>query len=402
MLGVHVTPLLFLSALVLVAYLFEVSASRTRIPTVLLLLGLGMGCRLLLDTVGFDVPDLGRVLPMVGTFGLILIVFEGALELELEQDRAPRIAKAFVVALLPLAAFSAALCWHFVRSEGADVRTALLNALPFAVISSAIAVPTARAFSRSTNEFVVYESSFSDILGVVAFQLVLTTESFGFGTVALFGGELLAVIALALAGSALLALLLAKLRLRVKFVPILALVVLLYSLAKGFHLPALLLVLVFGLALANFRKLARHAPRFLPEAETVEGAVHRFSELVVEATFVVRVTFFVLFGYLVDLGSLGDRTSLALAAGLVGLALTLRLASLLAAREPLVPLLFLAPRGLITVLLVLSIPPAERLAPVTDGLTVQVVVLSCLALMFATLGGGSQRSAVPPASSAQP
>jgi len=398
----HVTPLLFLSALVLVAYLFEVSASRTRIPTVLLLLALGMGSRLLLDAVGFDVPDLGRVLPMVGTFGLILIVFEGALELELERDRAPRIAKAFVVALLPLAAFSAALCWHFVRSEGADVRTALLNALPFAVISSAIAVPTARAFSRSTSEFVVYESSFSDILGVIAFQLVLTTESFGFGTVALFGGELLAVIALALAGSALLALLLAKLRLRVKFVPILALVVLLYSLAKGFHLPALLLVLVFGLALANFRKLARHAPRFLPEAEAVEGAVHRFSELVVEATFIVRVTFFVLFGYLVDLGSLGDTSSLTLAAGLVGLALALRLASLLAAREPLVPLLFLAPRGLITVLLVLSIPPAERLAPVTDGLTVQVVVLSCLALMLATLGGGSQRSAAPPAGSPHP
>lgn len=386
----HLSPLLFLSALVLVAYLFEVSASRTRIPTVLLLLALGVGCRLLLDSMGVEVPELDGVLPMVGTFGLILIVLEGALELQLERGRAPRIGKAFLVALLPLAALAALLAWHFVRSEGAEPRAALLNALPFAVISSAIAVPTARAFSRETSEFVVYESSFSDILGVVAFQLVLSTASFGWGTVASFGGQLVAVLALALAGSALLAVLLAKLRLRVRYVPILALVVLLYSVAKSFHLPALLLVLVFGLALANFRKLAEPFARFLPDAAEVETSVHRFSELVVEATFIVRVTFFVLFGYLVDLHSLLDTGSLTLAAGFVGLALALRLVQLLAARERLVPLLFLAPRGLITVLLVLSIPEAERLAPVTGGLTVQVVVLSCLALMFATLGAGSK------------
>jgi hypothetical protein len=395
---VHVTPLLFLSALVLVAYLFEISASRTRIPTVLLLLALGMGCRLLLDAVGFDVPALDRVLPMVGTFGLILIVFEGALELELERARAPRIAKAFLVALLPLVAFSAALAWYFVRTEGVELRVALLNALPFSVISSAIAVPTARAFTRSTSEFVVYESSFSDILGVVAFQLVASTTSFGWGTAASFAGQLLAVTGLALAGSALLALLLAKLRLRVKFVPILALVVLLYSLAKSFHLPALLLVLVFGLALANLRKLAQYAPRLLPETGKLESSVHRFAELVVEATFIVRVAFFVLFGYLVDLPSLGEVDSLVLAGGLVGFSLALRLVQLLLAREPLVPLLFLAPRGLITVLLVLSIPETERLASVTDGLTVQVVVLSCVAMMFATIGGSPPRSAAGPGS----
>jgi hypothetical protein len=395
---VHVTPLLFLSALVLVAYLFEISASRTRIPTVLLLLALGMGCRLLLDAVGFDVPALDRVLPMVGTFGLILIVFEGALELELERARAPRIAKAFLVALLPLVAFSAALAWYFVRTEGVELRVALLNALPFSVISSAIAVPTARAFTRSTSEFVVYESSFSDILGVVAFQLVASTTSFGWGTAASFAGQLLAVTGLALAGSALLALLLAKLRLRVKFVPILALVVLLYSLAKSFHLPALLLVLVFGLALANLHKLAQYAPRLLPETGKLESSVHRFAELVVEATFIVRVAFFVLFGYLVDLPSLGEVDSLVLAGGLVGFSLALRLVQLLLAREPLVPLLFLAPRGLITVLLVLSIPETERLASVTDGLTVQVVVLSCVAMMFATIGGSPPRSAAGPGS----
>jgi cell volume regulation protein A len=389
---VHLTPLFFLSALVLVAYLFEVTAPRTRVPTVLLLLALGIGTRLLLDGVGVKIPDLAKALPMVGTFGLILIVFEGALELQLERDRASMIGRAFLVALLPLAAFVACLAWYLMRSTEADLHAALLNALPFAVISSAVAVPTARAFSRATSEFVVYESSFSDILGVLGFQLVLSTASFGVGTLVQFGGEMLAILALALVGSGLLALLLAKLRHRVKFVPILAFVVLLYSAAKAFHLPALLLVLVFGLALANYRKLRERIGRVLPAAEAVESEVHRFSELVTEATFVVRVTFFVLFGFLVDLESLADTHTLGIAAGIVGLALALRLLQLLAVRMPVLPLLFLAPRGLITVLLVLSIPAAERLALMTDGLTTQVVALSCLAMMAATLGSGSARS----------
>ncbi len=388
----HLTPLFFLSALVLVAYLFEVTAPRTRVPTVLLLLALGVGTRLLLDGVGVKIPDLAEVLPMVGTFGLILIVFEGALELQLERDRATMIGRAFLVALLPLAAFAACLAWYLMRSTETDLHTALLNALPFAVISSAVAVPTARAFSRSTSEFVVYESSFSDILGVLGFQLVLSTASFGVGTLVQFCGEMLAILALALVGSGLLALLLAKLYHRVKFVPILAFVVLLYSAAKAFHLPALLLVLVFGLALANYRKLRERIGRVLPAAEAVESEVHRFSELVTEATFVVRITFFVLFGFLVDLESLADTHTLGIAAGIVGLALALRLLQLLAVRMPVLPLLFLAPRGLITVLLVLSIPAAERLALMTDGLTTQVVALSCLAMMAATLGSGGARS----------
>ena len=74
---------------------------------------------------GVEVPELDSVLPMVGTFGLILIVFEGALELQLERGRAPRIGKAFLVALVPLATFATVLAWHFVRSEGAEPRVSV-------------------------------------------------------------------------------------------------------------------------------------------------------------------------------------------------------------------------------------------------------------------------------------
>lgn len=51
----------------------------------------------------------------------------------------------------------------------ADFRSALLYAVPFSIISSAIAIPSTRSMCRENREFVVYDTSFSDILGVVFF-----------------------------------------------------------------------------------------------------------------------------------------------------------------------------------------------------------------------------------------
>lgn len=386
--AVHASPLLLLSVLMLVAYGFEVSSPRTRIPTVILLLGLGIACRWLLDRMGVVTAELDGVLPTLGTFGLILIVFEGALELEFRPEAKAVAVRALLVALLPMLALGAGLATYLVHETGCELRIALLHALPFAVISSAVAVPTARVFRRDTSEFVVYESSLSDILGVLAFNFVLTSQTFELSVALKFGGQLLAILALAVVGSVLLALLVAKLRHRVKFGPILAFVVLLYSVSKALHLPALVLILVFGLCLANFRKLAqRRVFRFLDPAE-VEQQVHRFSELTAEVTFVVRIAFFILFGFVLDVAALVDLGTLAVAFGILGAILILRAITLRAFRLPAMPLLFIAPRGLITVLLLLSIPTELRLPFVSDGLTTQLVILSALLMMVATIGGG--------------
>lgn len=396
---VQVPPLLLLSVLMLVAYGFEVTSPRTRIPTVILLLALGMACRWLLDRLGVVAVELDGVLPTIGTFGLILIVFEGALELEFRPEAKAIALRACLVALLPMLVLAGLLAAYLVRETGCDPRVALLHAFPFAIISSAVAVPTARVFNRSTSEFVVYESSLSDILGVLAFNFVLASETFELVVALEFGAQLLAILVLAVLGSVLLALLVAKLRHRVKFGPILAFVVLLYSVSKALHLPALVLILVFGLCLANFRKLAQlRLFRFLDPAE-VEQQVHRFSEITAEVTFVVRIAFFILFGFVLDVVSLADVGTLGVALGVVGGILVLRAMTLRVFRLPAMPLLFIAPRGLITVLLLLSIPTELRLGFVSDGLTTQIVILSSLLMMIATIGGarsaGAQESTRP-------
>jgi potassium/hydrogen antiporter len=46
-------------------------------------------------------------------------------------------------------------------------KVALTNAIPFAIISSAIAIPRANRLTKKHKEFITYESSFSDIFGVI-------------------------------------------------------------------------------------------------------------------------------------------------------------------------------------------------------------------------------------------
>lgn len=73
--------------LLLIAYLFDLTSSRTRIPSVILLLALGWFMKELANLVKIEIPDISFSLPLLGTVGLILIVLDGALDLELDRSK---------------------------------------------------------------------------------------------------------------------------------------------------------------------------------------------------------------------------------------------------------------------------------------------------------------------------
>jgi len=89
--------------LLLIAYIFDLTSSATKIPSVILLLLLGWATRQLTNWFSVQLPDFSSVLPVFGTIGLILIVLEGSLELELNRSKFPLIGKSFLGALAP--------CW---------------------------------------------------------------------------------------------------------------------------------------------------------------------------------------------------------------------------------------------------------------------------------------------------
>lgn len=389
-----------LCVLLLVAYVFDLTAARTRIPAVILLLLLGWVARQIAAHASVEVPDLSVVVPVFGTIGLILIVLEGALELELNRSKIPLIGKTLLGALAPLLIMALAMAWLLQRQGPYSLQAALANAIPLCVISSAIAIPSARNLAATQREFVVYESSLSDILGVLCFNFVTLNAVFDLSAVGHFGLQLALMVILSIAATAILALLLGRITHHIKHVPIILLVILFYVIAKAFHLPSLLFILIFGLILGNIDELPawRWLRALRPEQLTTE--VERFQELAVEATFVVRALFFIVFGYLIETAELLNTSTLLWAVGITAGIFGLRVVQLWLSRVPVAPLVFIAPRGLITILLFLSVDPALHIPLINKPLITQVIVLTALIMMVGLMLTGNRRAGAAEASAA--
>ncbi|MCF8298914.1 MAG: hypothetical protein K9J13_15300 [Saprospiraceae bacterium] len=367
--------------IILLSYLFDITGKYSKIPGVLLLILLGIGIRLLVTRAGLIVPDLGPVLPVIGTLGLILIVMEASLDLKLSSEKKKIIIKsissAIVLFILFVAIFSYCLNFFFLISW----KTSLLNAIPLGIISSAVAIPAAANFKAADKEFVIYESSFSDILGILVFDFILAdfvSFSNSFSNL-LFDSIITLIISVLI--TTVLALLLHKTTHHVNYVIIMTFIVLIYTLAKLIHLPALLFVLIFGLILANFRFLDfPFTGRFI-NFEKFGKDIDSFKHISGELTFLVRSFFFIMFGYLTKLDELLNFQNLFLSAGIVLFIILLRwLFFRQVIKKPVIPLLFYAPRGLITILLFLSIPEIYRLDIINDGVVTQVIFISILLL----------------------
>jgi len=380
--------------LLLIAYIFDLTSSKTRIPSVILLLLLGWGVRQLSVALHIKIPDLTQLLPLFGTIGLILIVLEGSLELELNRSKASVIKKSLIAALLPMLAMSFLLAYAFQYFQtGLSLRDALTNAVPFCVISSAIAIPSVKYLNAANREFITYESSLSDIFGVIFFNFIALTELNKSHTPLESGLQLLIMIGVSFVATTILAFLLSKIDHHIKFVPIVLLILLIYAIAKLYHLPALIFILIFGLFLGNLDELKRFRwiNKLKPNELNVE--VHKFKELITEGTFLIRTVFFLLFGYLMETAEIIDSDNFLWAAGIVGGALIIRAIQFKISKIPLLPMLFIAPRGLINILLFLSIVPAQQIPLVNKSLILQVVLLSALVMMIGLMVTGKKDEA---------
>lgn len=385
------TVIITFCCLLLTAYLFDLTSSKTKIPSAILLLILGGCVRQLTIFLNIRIPDLSASLPFFGTIGLILIVLEGSLELELNQSKFKLIGKSFVVALVPLLGSAFLLAYLFDHFVGFGLKNSLANAIPFCVISSAIAIPTVRSFGSSDREFVIYESSLSDILGVLFFNFITLNHNFDFHSFEHFGLQLVLIIVVSFVATVGLSFLLSKIDHHIKFVPIILLVILIYAVSKVYHLPGLIFILLFGLFIGNLDELKRFKwiQKFKPEE--LNNEVMKFKELTVEATFIVRAIFFLLFGYLIETSEILNTESLVWALGIVAIIFSFRAITLKIFNIPLQPLLYVAPRGLITILLFLSLEPNEAILTVNKSLIIQVIILAALVMMFGVMFSSSRK-----------
>jgi potassium/hydrogen antiporter len=375
------TIIITFCVLLLVAYLFDLSAKKTRIPAVILLLLLGWVARQLTYFSGIKLPDFSSILPVLGTVGLILIVLEGALELKLNKSKLPLLRKSFFGALIPMFSMAflfAYLLGYFVPSSFKD---SLSNVIPLCVISSSIAISSVKNLATDDKEFVIYESSFSDILGVLFFNFIALNEYINGKSFATFGLQILAITFISLIGIILLSLLLSKIDHEIKFVPIILLVILIYTIAHEYDLPALIFILLFGLFLGNLNELKKFRWFRRVKPDELDKEKQKFKELTVEAAFMIRSLFFLLFGYMIETKDIIKVETLGWTFGIVAIIFILRIIQLLISRLPFIPLLFIAPRGLVTILLFLSIAPAKQIPLINKSLVIQVIVVTSLIMM---------------------
>lgn len=372
-----------LCILILIAYLFDLSSKHTRIPTVIFLLVLGWGVHRLTDLFQLEIPDLNPLLPILGTIGLILIVLEGGLELKLKKSNKDTLTKSTLSAIISLLLSMFAIGYAFHIYTGENLMTCFINTIPLCIVSSAIAIPSAENMSRDKKTFIIYESSLSDIFGVVLFNFFLVNQIIDLNAVGNFFLEILIMLAVSIVASTLLALLIKRIDHHVKFLPIIIMIILIYEISKFYHLPALIFILIFGLLVNNIDEI-KNKIKFMNKMNTekLSKEVGRFREIVIEFTFLVRTMFFLLFGYLIDTQAVLDLKSLMIASSIVGTILLIRLVYLSISKIPILPLLFIAPRGLITILLFLSIPAATTLPFINRPLMIQVILLSTLVMMF--------------------
>ncbi|MES2727796.1 MAG: cation:proton antiporter [Bacteroidota bacterium] len=368
--------------LLILAYIFDVSSSKTKIPSVILLLLLGWVVKQIVVLFQLSIPDLTSILPILGTVGLILIVLEGSLELEFNKSKLPIVIQSSIIALLPMLLLSFGLAWAFHYVGHTGFKNGLANAIPFAIVSSAIAIPSAKNLIARNKEFVTYESSLSDIFGVILFNFITLNDNIGTKSIGIFLIELLIILVVTFIATLGLAYLLSKIKHHVKFAPIILIIILIYAISKVYHLPALIFILLFGLFLGNLDELKQF--KFIQKLKPniLNQEVHKFKELTTEIAFLIRALFFLLFGYLIETSELLNSETILWALGITLGIFSIRYLFLKVFKLPISPLLFIAPRGLITILLFLTIPITQTIDIANKSLIIQVIVLTALVMMY--------------------
>ena len=381
------------SVIIILSFLFSELARRTNVPSVLMLILLGVAAKFGLDAAGYGDIDFSYGLELLGIVGLIMIVLEAALELKLDRDKLLPIGKAFVVAAvgLGLSAWAAAELLQAVV-EGMDRTSAWLYATPLSILSSAIIIPSVGGLRFDKKEFHIYESTFSDILGIIVFYYLTApydVEPVG-GHAPSLGGYLLTIlgtVAIAIVASYVLILVFQQLKSHVKLFLLIAVLLLLYSVGKKFHLSSLIIILVFGLMFANIQLAFSFQPfKGWLKPRKVHEIFEGLHVVTLETAFVVRTFFFVIFGLTIDPLSLLSLEVAGISAAIIASIFAIRyvLLRLFVGRD-LFPQLFVAPRGLITVLLYNAIPAGALVAGFQPGILLFVIIGTSLIMTGAMI-----------------
>lgn len=279
---------------------------KTRIPDIPVLLGIGV----LLGPV-FDLISSEQLLPLapyVGTIALLMIMFEGGMNLDV--DRVLRQLK-WVVLLTSLAfilaAAGIAAALHFYA--GMSTTLSLMLGAALGCTSGAVVIPLVQEMrmAGNTRTLLTLEAALGDALAVVVVLFLIQymyapIENTGL-QVTIMANAFLWSGLLGGIGGVLWARFLSRVgRMPLSYMLTMAAILLLYAACEAIHSSGVFAVLVFGMAMTNAGSIMKRMRIRRPyDRETAHFALHEtigwFHQ---ELTFIARVFFFVYLGMLLD------------------------------------------------------------------------------------------------------
>ena len=371
--------LIVICSIVILSYLFSIISRYIKVPSVLLLLFGGILFRWFgdLNNIVLNIPD--KMVEILGVIGLIMIVLEAGLDLKLGKDKVVLIRNSFFSALF-IFILSAVLLTAILRYWlNEPVINCLVYAIPLSIISSTIVIPSIHALTEKKKEFLVYEASFSDIIGILVFNYFTAEEVLTLKSFCVFSGNILASVVLSFVLSFVLFMIMAKTKLNIKFFLIFSLLILIYTSGKLLSLPSLLIIIIFGMTVNNWEMIRwKWLKNFFPmqQVEEIRNLLH---SITAESSFLIRTFFFILFGYSISLGFLNEEGVLIVGGMIVAALFAVRLLYLrFFVQTNVFPESFFLPRGLVTIVLFYKIPENLRLSAFNEGILFFIILTTSL------------------------
>ena len=294
--------------IIFAAHFFTALFERTRVPDVLPLILIGILVGPLFGILALE--DFGYVGPLLSSVALTLMLFEGGSHLTLDtlktslKDSVVLAITTFILTVL----ISFGVAYYLL---GNDIIPALFMGAVLGSISPAVVVPIVRMLnlSENTKSTLVVESAITDVLSIIiALGILKTLQSEHRSIMEFIGTNLIAIMAMSLllgfGGAVIWSTILEKIR---KFpntiFTSLAFLFLLYGFAELLGYSGPIVVLIFGIVLANSKKIPldivqKFGADHLTEFTSIEKTL--FSEVI----FLVKTFFFIYLGMSIQFGNL--------------------------------------------------------------------------------------------------
>jgi Kef-type K+ transport system membrane component KefB len=377
--------LIAVSFLIILSYLFDLASKKFKIPSVLFLLGTGIIINSVLKSYYIEIGErFYSSLELLGILGLMMIVLEAAVELDLNKNKHKIIRKSLLLAFLVLVISSVAIgsAIMFILKE--PFFNSLIYAIPVSVVSSAVLIPSLHTLSEEKKEFLIYESTFSDIIGIMFFNFVVISNAEIFTT----SGFVMIIMTLisSLVLSFIMVYIFGRIHSKIKIFLTISILALLFAVGKKLHLSSLLMIFIFGIILNNAKRFFIGPLENLLPKDGMKPIVKDFHIITAESAFVIRTFFFVAFGMIIELDQLFKTEVIIVGSVIVFILYLIRYLNFkIFTHTDVFPEIFLAPRGLITILLFFQIPEDRVITEFGVGVLFFVILATGIIMMVALM-----------------